>query len=63
MIEGLPESLFWYLWVIIAFSFIGIYKVFSTTPKTYSVRLQQLQGVLGLFIGFLLLAIMLEWIQ
>ena len=59
----LPEILFWYLWIIIALSFIGIYKVFATKPKTFSVRFQQFQGVVGLLIGFVLLAIMLGWIQ
>ena len=59
----LPEILFWYLWIIIVFSFMGVYKVFSTKPKTYSVRFQQFQGIVGFVIGFILLAIMMGWIQ
>ena len=59
----LPQALFWYLWILIVCCFLGVYRVFATKPTVRSVRHRQFSGVFDLFVGFLLLALMLEWIK
>lgn len=63
MIEGLPQFLFYYLWALIILNFIGIYEIFVTKERVYSIRHRQLRGLMGLILGFVLLVFMMGWVQ
>ena len=63
MIEGLPQGLFWYLWIVIGLNFISVYEIFVTKPQLRSVRSRQTRALMSLLIGFILLTFMMGWVR